>query len=82
MRRIEIRVRLHPDIRPVVKAGSFEELVRYAKPQGLYQVERCMRSCTGSCNISRVLRNFRLEKENAEFPGCLHSGLPAAGRLG
>lgn len=82
MRRIEIRVELHPDIGPVVEAGPLEELVRYSKTERLHKVERRMRGCAGPCNIPRVLWNFRLEQENTEFSGCLHYGLPAAGRLG
>jgi hypothetical protein len=52
---------------PVIEPSTLELLIVDLKPKGLDQVKRRARCRTSAGNISRVLRNFGLMKNNVDL---------------
>jgi len=51
----------------VEHSGKHKIFISYFKSKRLYKMECCSGNCTGSCNISCILRNLRLMKHNIEI---------------
>ena len=52
---------------PVIETCSFEIFIVYAEAHRLNNVQTCTRCSAGSCNISRILRDFGFNKNNIQF---------------
>jgi hypothetical protein len=67
MSSFEIGIHLQTDMRPVIKTGALEQLVRNAKTEWLDKKERRMGSRAGSCYVPGVLGYFRLVEQDCEL---------------
>jgi hypothetical protein len=59
-----VDLQLH--VRPIIQAGPLQVTVREAEPQRSYEMERRVGGRAGPGNVSGILRDLRLVKDDAE----------------
>ena len=63
----EIFVIVYFKLVPIIKARVFKFFIVNCKAHRLYKMQSCACYCAGSCDISRVLRDLGLVKNNVDF---------------